>query len=397
MDNICNLKDFYSYSMTETLPDYISDLFEVSDDFYEDLATRLSCNLNMKHIDTQEIEHIGEGITRAKEQMEKELGQLRKYEKNFNDEFANDHNEYFRSANESLERAESKLMPLKTLLIKFCDHKQSNIEEPEFSLNPNQSAIGNMELASENRQTGSFSITGYPIEVQRLFADMKDLFRAEAECKKICTDILVDEERIMKDQVQCKYLLDRCRQKTAEKLKSMIVLISDDIVDNLKSLNPTYQKLQEYASEEEFAQGEFHKHNTAIMDHFCLIELVEKDHGITKEEKENWGDDLTLIKMVRYVIKHFNELLPKNFRHKEMGYYQYLFCLWALPRNIKRGTKYFINHYKGPHKVCKYAAVSKQSVKYLRDSKDSKDFKERLKSLLLQFNPAEFSTQNAEE
>ena len=133
------------------------------------------------------------------------------------------------------------------------------------------------------------------------------------------------------------------------------------------------------------------------MDHFCLIELVEKAHGITDEEKENWGDDLTLIKKIRFVIKHFDELLPKNFKHKKMGYYQYIFCKWALPENIKRCTTYFINHYKGAHKVRQYAAVSRQSVKYLRDSKDVKEFMTRLKELLLQFNSAEFSTLNTKE
>ena len=391
------LIEYYNFSNAESLFDCILDLFEVSNDFVEDLATRLTCNLNMKHIDIQEIESIDEVIAQAKGQMEKELGRLRKFENDFNAEFGTDHNDYYRSANEALERVEVQLTPLKSLLNRFCHRKQPSIEEPEFSLNPNQSVIDYSKLEPENYQADSFSITGYPIEVQRLFADMRELFRAEAECKKICTDILAEEERIMKDRMHCKYLLDKCRQKTAEKLKNLIMLIPDDIVENLKSLNPAYQRLQEYASEEEFAQGELHKHNIAVMDHFCLIELVEKAHGITDEEKENWGDDLTLIKKIRFVIKHFDELLPKNFKHKKMGYYQYIFCKWALPENIKRCTTYFINHYKGAHKVRQYAAVSRQSVKYLRDSKDVKEFMTRLKELLLQFNSAEFSTLNTKE
>lgn len=74
------------------------------------------------------------------------------------------------------------------------------------------------------------------------------------------------------------------------------------------------------------------------------------------------------------MISHFDELLPPDFKHKEMGMYEYMFCQWALPDNVKKALEYFIDHYHGEHKVVKYAAVNNYRQKYEKEAPAVKRF-----------------------
>lgn len=389
------VKKSYYYTDIEPTLDRLNTILNIAQNFESEGASRLMCALNMKHMDILEVERLGVYIAQARDKMEKELVRVRKYEKDFNAEFATDHNGYYNSVKEMLKHIRSHMSPLKTIFRKFCYRKQPSKSDMEFYNIPRQSVFDKSVLGMGIYQPDLFDIADYPAEVQGLFTEMQKFFEAEVECMDICTSILEEELRIMKDPVQSKYLLDKYRRKAFEKLKNQIMLISDDVIENLKSLSPAYQRLCDYASEEGFAQGEFHKHNTADMDHFCLIEIATKNKDITNEEKALWGDNPSLVKKIRYVIKHFDELLPRDFKHKLMGYYEYVFCMWALPGNIKRATEYFIKHYNGAYKTSKYAAVNKQSVHYHKDSDDVKDFIKNINLLLSASKQPELMSQSA--
>lgn len=389
------IRKSYYYTDIEPTLDRLNTILNIAQNFESEGASRLMCALNMKHMDIQEVERLGVYIAQARDKMEKELVRVRKYEKDFNAEFATDHNGYYNSVKEMLKHIRSHMSPLKTIFRKFCYRKQPSKSDMEFYNIPRQSVFDKSVLGMGVYQPDLFDIADYPVEVQGLFTEMQKFFEAEVECMDICTSILEEELRIMKDPVQSKYLLDKYRRKAFEKLKNQIMLISDDVIENLKSLSPAYQRLCDYASEEGFAQGEFHKHNTADMDHFCLIEIATKNKDITNEEKALWGDNPSLVKKIRYVIKHFDELLPKDFKHKLMGYYEYVFCMWALPGNIKRATEYFIKHYNGAYKTSKYAAVNKQSVHYHKDSDDVKEFIKNINFLLSASKQPELMSQSA--
>ena len=57
-----------------------------------------------------------------------------------------------------------------------------------------------------------------------------------------------------------------------------------------------------------------------------------------------------------------------------MGMYEYIFCQWALPENVKQAVEYFIEHYNGNYTPVKYAAVNKHSPEYNKNSEMVKDF-----------------------
>lgn len=387
------IKKTYYYTDIEPTLERLETILLISENFEKEGASRLACALNMKRMDIDEVEKLSSYIAEAREKMGKELKRVEKLEKNFNQEFATDHNEYFNSVSEILGKIRSHLSPLKSIFRKFCYRKQLSLSEREHFQIASQSVIDKSVLALGEYQPDIFDISEYPTEVQSLFSELKSFFDAEAECMRKCKDILEEEMRIRRDPVQSKYVLDKSRRKAFKKLKSTIMLISDDAIENLKAICPAYEKYREYASDEGFAQAEFHKHNTADMDHLYLIEMRTKNTDLTIEEKALWGDNPSVVKKIKYIILHFDELLPEEFQHKMMGFYEYVFCKWALPNNIKCATEYLIKHYKGKYKTSKYAAVNRHGKEYDHHSNEVKNFNKRINELLLQSGEQELIAQ----
>ena len=357
------------------------------------------CAMDMRKWDLDEIERLAVYIVQSRQKMETELNRLRKYQYDFNDMFATDHNDYYNSVAIMLKHIRSHTSPLKTLLKKTCNHKHPNQKVCQRHHIKPKSVRKESVLASDTYQKPIFSIDDptTPAQVSGLFRELKKFFADEKECMEICVKVLNEEAEIRKDPVKSKYVLDKYRRKAFEKLRGQIMLISDDTISTLKEITPAYQRFKSFATDEAFAQEEFHKHNITDMDHFCLIELAVAKHKskLDNDELANWGDNPAWVKRIKYVIKHFDELLPDNFSHKMMGKFQYYFCKWALPGNISNATKYFIKHYNGKWKVSKYAAVNSHGKEYDQHSAEVIDFHSAIDTLLKNANLPEMTAQSA--
>ena len=206
--------------------------------------------------------------------------------------------------------------------------------------------------------------------IENQYRNLSNQVFNEKECFNICKEIITQENTIKSDPKMSNYLLNKYRDDARKRLKSTIRLISDDVVEMLQDINPAYKLYKNSSSEELFAQKEFHKHNTDEMDHFCIIEMAsaKQKFNLETDEIKNWGTDAAKISKIRNVVAHFDELLPSNFSHKDMGKYIYFFCKWALPTNIKQAHAYFLKHYHGKHKPSQYAAVNAHSKEWCKDN-----------------------------
>lgn len=379
------LTAYYKTDIEPTL-DRLNQVKDIVINFETEGANRLMCALSMKHMDLEEIERLTEYISQARDKMNKELARLHKYENDFNLDFATDHNDYYNSVSKILRHMRSHISPLKTIFKKFCPRNHPTVTQcANFDIK--QKSIFEESILGKGVYKGSlFDISTYPSAVQGLFNELNLFFKAEEECMNICTNILEEEKEIRKDPVKSKYLLDIYRRKAYKRMKSLIMLIPEDMVEVLKGINPAYMSYQKYASDEGFAQGEYHKHLSADMDQFCVIEHLTSPGNITLEEKALWGNNPKTIKKIKYVISHFDELLPSDFRQKHMGLYLYIFCQWALHNNVKRALEYFTAHYKGKYKVVKYTGVNKHNVDYNKNSEIVKKFLSNIKVLFADSN-----------
>lgn len=398
-----NIKDeirqSYYYTDIEPTLDNLHEIIRICETFMKEGGDRLMCAMGMRKWDIDEIERLAVYIVQSRQKMETELNRLRKYKDEFNDMFATDHNTYYNSVAELLRHIRSHTSPLKNLLKKTCSRRHPDKKEcKRYNIKP-KSVRKESVLASGSYQKPVFSIDDptTPTQVSGLFRELKKFFVDEKECMEICVDVLNEEAEIRKDPVKSKYVLDKYRRKAFEKLRGQIMLISDDMISQLKEINPAYKCFKSFATDEAFAQEEFHKHNVADMDHFCLIELAvsKQNNNLENDELANWGDNPAWVKKIRYVIKHFDDLLPDDFSHKQMGQYEYYFCKWALPQNISNATKYFIKHYNGKWKVSKYGAVNSHSKDYNQHSNEVKSFHAAIQTLLKEANMPESDVRSA--
>ena len=399
MDKKEEIRQAYYYTDIEPTLENLHDIIRICEIFIKEGGDRLMCAMDMRKWDLDEIERLAVYIVQSRQKMETELIRLKKYKDDFNDMFATDHNNYYNSVATLLSHIRSHTSPLKNLLKKTCSRRHPNQKACQlYNIKP-KSVSKESVLAAGTYQKPLFNIEDptTPAQVSGLFRELKKFFADEKECMEICVKVLNDEAEIRKDPVKSKYVLDKYRRKAFEKLRGQIMLISDDMISTLKEITPAYQRFKSFATDEAFAQEEFHKHNITDMDHFCLIELAVAKHKnkLENDELANWGDNPAWVKRIKYVIKHFDELLPGNFSHKMMGKFQYYFCKWALPGNISNATKYFIKHYKGKWKVSKYAAVNSHGKDYDHNSAEVIEFQSAIDTLLKDANLLEMSVQSA--
>ena len=123
------------------------------------------------------------------------------------------------------------------------------------------------------------------------------------------TQSVGDQEEIRKDPHWAKCLLDKYRNKAYKRLRSSIMLVSKEAIETLKTITPSYLSYQQASSEENFAANDFHEHNVIDMDHFCLIELMEKDNEFTDEEYALFGKAPETIRKVKKAIACFDDCL----------------------------------------------------------------------------------------
>ncbi len=393
------IQESYYYTDIEPTLENLHEIISICETFEKDGGDRLMCAMDMRRWDIEEIERLLVYIVQSRQKMETELNRLRKYESGFNDMFATDHNDYYNSVANLLNRIRSHSSPLKTILKKTCSHKHPNKKKCQKYNIKSKSVRKESVLAANSYQKPLYTIDDptTPPQFLGFFHELQKFFKDEKECMEICVRVLNDEAEIRKDPVKSKYILDKYRRKAFNKLRGQIMLISDDMISTLKEITPAYQRFKSFATDEAFAQEEFHKHNVTDMDHFCLIELaMAKQHNqLDNDELANWGDNPRWVKIIKYVIKHFDELLPAFFTHKMMGRFQYYFCKWALPNNISNATKYFAKHYNGKWKVSKYGAVNSHGKNYDQHSAEVIDFHHAIETLLKKANMSKTETISA--
>ena len=400
MNNIKDeIRQAYYYTDIEPTLENLQEIIRICENFRKEGGDRLMCAMDMRKWDLDEIERLSVYIVESRQKMETELNRLRQYQEDFNDKFATDHNDYYNSVAELLSHIRSHTSPLKNLLKKTCSRRHPDRKSCQrYNIKP-KSVRKESVLAAGSYQKPIFSIDDptTPIQVSGLFQELEKFFANEKECMEICVRVLNEETEIRRDPVKSKYVLDKYRRKAFEKLRGQIMLISDDMISALKEITPAYKRFKSFATDEAFAQEEFHRHNVTDMDHFCLIELAaaKQKNQLENDELANWGNNPAWVKRIRYVIEHFDELLPSSFTHKMMGKFQYYFCKWALPGNISRATEYFNKHYAGKWKTSKYGAVNSHGKDYDQHSAEVMEFQSAIESMLKKANMPIITAQSA--
>ena len=105
------IRQAYYYTDIEPTLENLHEIIKICEIFIKEGGDRLMCAMDMRKWDLDEIERLAVYIVQSRQKMETELNRLRKYQYDFNDMFATDHNDYYNSHIEE----EKKKSPIRKL------------------------------------------------------------------------------------------------------------------------------------------------------------------------------------------------------------------------------------------------------------------------------------------
>lgn len=381
--------DYYSSVIDPTI-DGLNEIVGICQNFKTDGEDRIMFAMKMRNWNIDDIERLEQYIMTACLRMQHSLTRVDTFGKEFNQQYATDENTYFDTVFQLMQRIKSFISPLRMLLKRTCNHHHPDKRTCAFYEIPTKSAVQESVLGGGTYHKAMFGMDdpSMPVEVRTFFTQLTTFFLLLGRCMRSCKKVLDDEKRVRNDPDLSLYVLKLYRKQCLKKLKSLLFLLTEDIIKAMEKSCPAYLAYQSSPSEEIFAQNEFHRHTINDMDHFCTIEYYRAmhDHNFDSEELSLWGNNPETIERVRRVVEHFDELLPEDFTQKMMGKYMCYFCQWALPGNIKAGTTYFQNHYHGRWRTVKYGAVNHHVASYNKNDKEVVNFVHAINNL--QITPA---------
>lgn len=360
------------------------EIMDLIDHFSEEGGARLQEFVHMRKRSKEEINHLSNYMFDARTKMEKEYDRALRHSEGYNEKYPNNIGNYFGDISNVLSKLRSHMSALKTLLRRGCttSHVSScYYMRPETSPKPliQSSVMGRAPYCNP-----IFPMEEEVKEVQYLFEQVKAFYAAEKKCMDLCVGILNNEKKNSRDSDYCFLLLNNERQKAWQKMEDEICLISEDVINTIKETNPAYKDRCNYASEREFAPFGFHRYNESILNHLHLLDYyisrLKKDY--TPLELSLWGNQYDVIDNVRKVVADFDNLLPEHFSTKDMGRYLYYFCNWALPSNMKKVHKYFVETYKGKYKTVNYGAVMHHKETFNSDHVEHRVFISNIANLI---------------
>lgn len=346
--------------------------------------------LQYKNYDENRLEKMGYEISDYRVKLEAEYERLQKFAMTFNKSFVTDNNKCYDVALRMLNKIRSGISETKRIYMKFCPRARQDSFRPIFGNNP-VSAFEYSKLSSQEVQLDAFGLEEFPATIQGLYREMEKFFMLLVKCIQLCKQVIKDEQTIRKDGRYCQFLYEQFKEKFLKKIDNVIMLISRDSDFLSEKNNRAIASRKSYGTAEAWAQHAFHNYPTKEVEHYALKETFDKEQlgNMTNMEKLLFKCNCDTTMQVRYIIAHFDELMPKNWNRKKMSAKHVLMLQkWC---GIQIGSeKYFVKYFNEQYqqlKEHKYdtvsnAAVNGHKANLLHDESEYKTFADNIQILL---------------
>ena len=157
-----------------------------------------------------------------------------------------------------------------------------------------------------------------------LFTELEVIVSHLEEGKRMCSDILKEEERINSDPSWKEQLFWNQYRSEAERNSSVIKTFKENGIDCTK--NPIYQKVLTYPNLlDGYMPDNFHVPTQTQFSDFVIAHSTISASGDIESYTENilWGNDVEKIRMVRFAVEHIEELFSakgKKFENVDLLY-----------------------------------------------------------------------------
>ncbi len=281
---------------------------------------------------------------------------LTKFAETFIQQFATDNNKCFESAARYFNRIRSTLCALKKVFQKTCQRSMAQLPDGKVP-----SVFERSLLAKGAYVVDMYGLDSYSNTVQQLYVELNTLLTSATNILGLCHQMIENEAMIRDDVEQLKMIYHESCQSLMSSVREYadFMGVSEQLPET--ELNKRKAKA---GSMKEFLQKEYHNVAKQEFKKFVWLEAVRQGRsgGLTEEETYLWVDDHRKVRLVHWVIDHFDELNVEGQQGKIDSTLIVYFLKWCgvEPKKERRLYMYFCDNYKGRLQPLVWSAVSKE-------------------------------------
>ena len=286
----------------------------------------------------------------------------------YNYQYGTSDNQFFRNHPKTLNHIENSIVDLQRLLVwmspKLTIHMKNYLRNSGQKLNVLHYSL----LTVPEQQTFMFSETIHEkvLQLDSLFADLCHLLE---DCFQICKKVIEEEDIIRNNPEES---LKRFHQHLDDVENKYRFNLPPVNVDN----NPAYDAFVKCNYDEVYF-GQHYFHLFTLQDivklFICILNYRRQKYGYTELETKVFRNDVAALEKCRYLIDHFDEMIPQRNRNNKSikGEYIYEFIEKYMMHNgqvsLIDAYKCFCERYERLPR--KYKLVSYQRVEQCRSRK----------------------------
>ena len=207
---------------------------------------------------------------------------------------------------------------------------------------------------------------------------MQRFFLVLIRCIQLCKQVLNDENTIKKDNNYCKYLFEEFKNHVLSEIADIIMMIPQDSEFLSAENNSAIASRNLYENDEVWAPIGFHSYSKTEVKHLIIKQVIDEEEGsdLTRIEKLLFGNDESKVHKYRYIIRHFDELIPDTYRRKNIPakYIQMFFQFVKIPFKLESDAVTYFNEMYLSSAQHKFKTVSYQAVNgYKKEVLEDKD------------------------
>ena len=279
----------------------------------------------------------------------------------------------------------------------YIDEYQKTMQRDDWHTLTDVLQLGTQQPEAGQTDTLQHELLTRP-EIQQLIQLVKKMSLLMNSILKLCRKVIATEERIRQNPKKCWEMMEEvCLQALKDQQGVISLYLQADL--NPKAIPTPEGKpmisdlMEQYASAEDFASAYYHRFTLSDINTYVVQKSLTDSRlkGITKEEQEWWGDNHEMIKDIRYVIEHFDELdVNDHLKSKQNKHFiaaqLSMLIKWAHLQDattnvsIPQFLKYFKGIYKGQLPIPPSATYHKYKNTYSKD--DWLKFKDKIEAML---------------
>lgn len=300
-------------------PDGIKVLYESTQGVYNTKEgiknERIVAGIQYGRAKKEDILNLTIYLRESRGTLERELLRLNEFAHVFNKLYATKNNKWFSSAEIMLKKIQSHYLRWREVLKLTSPRKKKRKQNRK----PVEHSIYDTSYLNKNRPfVGDFyGIDSYGSLLSDLKVELENFLSDMVAGIKLCETMLNEEERIKENPLWIKEIYEDCYNMTVTKNRETIDWLVS--IGRANTDNQLYQLMLTYKDKDKFIQEQFHEHTDVKFNDYVFVDIVMTlmNNNINSTEQMLWGRNYEKIKLVRFAIEHFDQLLTP---HGRSGY-----------------------------------------------------------------------------